>query len=114
MRYSGLSTHDLGQALAAEAEPVDYVAVGPIFPTKSKEDPDPVVGLEGARELRSRVAKPLVAIGGITLERAADVLATGVDGVAVISALKTLSGKASLESLASAWLSIPSKTKEEQ
>lgn len=104
----GLSTHDLRQARQAEAEPVDYVAVGPIFETKSKEEPDPVVGLEGARAVRALVKKPLVAIGGITLDRAADVLATGVDGLAVISALRPPPGGATRESVARAWLSIPS------
>jgi thiamine-phosphate pyrophosphorylase len=109
----GLSTHDLREAEEAEAEPVDYVAVGPIFETTSKDEPDPVVGLDGARAARAVVSKPLVAIGGITLELAADVLATGVDGVAVISALRAPS-VASLESLAKTWLSIPKTSKEER
>jgi thiamine-phosphate pyrophosphorylase len=109
----GLSTHDLREAREAEAEPVDYVAIGPIFVTTSKDEPDPVVGLEGALSARAVVSKPLVAIGGITLELAADVLATGVDGVAVISALRapTVEG---LESLAKTWLSIPKTSKEER
>jgi thiamine-phosphate pyrophosphorylase len=102
----GLSAHDVDQARRAEAEPVDYVAIGPVFETGSKASPGPVVGLEGARAAREVVAKPLVAIGGITLDRAASVLSTGVDGLAVISALRTTSEGRSLESVARTWLSI--------
>lgn len=110
----GLSTHDPDEARRAQAEPVDYVAVGPIFETKTKGEPGPVVGLEGARRARALLKKPLVAIGGITLERARDVLATGVDGLAVISALKARSGGENLESVARTWLSIASTSKEER
>ncbi len=86
-RLIGFSTHSLEQALRADALPVDYIAVGPVFPTRTKENPDPVVGLELIAAVRARVRKPLVAIGGITLETAPRVLAAGADAVAVISDL---------------------------
>ncbi|HET7291167.1 MAG TPA: thiamine phosphate synthase [Vicinamibacteria bacterium] len=83
----GVSTHDLAQAAAAAAEPVDYVAFGPVFATRTKQNPDPVVGLDGLRTARGAVDRPLVAIGGITRANAAEVAAAGADGVAVISYL---------------------------
>jgi thiamine-phosphate pyrophosphorylase len=84
----GFSTHGVGQAIAAAALPVDYIAIGPVFATSSKENPDPVVGLEGVRRVRAAVpAVTLVAIGGITAERARSVLEAGADSVAVIGAL---------------------------
>jgi thiamine-phosphate pyrophosphorylase len=81
----GISTHNLEQLKAAAATDADYIAVGPVFATKSKVQPDPVVGLELIREARRLTRKPLVAIGGITLERAGDVFRAGADSVAVIS-----------------------------
>lgn len=81
----GFSTHNPAQVAAAQAEPVDYVAFGPIFATATKTDTEPVVGLDGLREARRRTQKPLVAIGGIAAENAASVLAAGADAVAVIS-----------------------------
>lgn len=83
----GISTHDPGQVRAADGEPVDYVAIGPVFATQSKATPDPVVGLAGVREARRLTSKPLVAIGGITLANCAEVIAAGADSVAVISEL---------------------------
>jgi thiamine-phosphate pyrophosphorylase len=83
----GYSTHDLKQALAADSMPVDYIAIGPIFLTSTKEKPDPVVGLEALTFIKSQISKPLVAIGGITLERASSVLEAGADSLAVISDL---------------------------
>jgi thiamine-phosphate pyrophosphorylase len=83
----GLSTHGLAQLQVAAAEPVDYVAIGPVFPTRTKENPDPVVGLEMVRRARALTSLPLVAIGGITAENAAAVVEAGADGVAVISCL---------------------------
>lgn len=85
----GFSTHSVAQAIAAARMAVDYVAVGPIFETKSKEKPDPQVGLEGLRRVREAVGASvkLVAIGGVTRENAPAVLAAGADSVAVISAL---------------------------
>ena len=83
-RWVGVSTHNLAQFREASATSADYIAVGPVFPTASKENPDPVVGLELLREVRKLTTKPLVAIGGITLERAGDVFRAGADSVAVI------------------------------
>ena len=88
-RFVGVSTHKEVQLRAAELEPVDYIAIGPVFSTSSKENPDPVVGLEGVRLARSITRKPLVAIGGITLTTAAQVREAGADSLAVISAVFT-------------------------
>jgi thiamine-phosphate pyrophosphorylase len=84
-RWVGVSTHNLEQFRQAAATSADYIAVGPIFQTSSKANPDPVVGTGLLRLVRVLTEKPIVAIGGITLERAADVLAAGADSVAVIS-----------------------------
>jgi thiamine-phosphate pyrophosphorylase len=86
-RIVGISTHNEAQLRAADREPVDYIAIGPVFSTASKENPDPVVGLEGVRRARTLTQKPLVAIGGITLAAAAEVRNAGADSVAVISAI---------------------------
>ncbi|HWP85485.1 MAG TPA: thiamine phosphate synthase [Terriglobia bacterium] len=83
----GYSTHNRQQVERAAALPVDYIAIGPVFPTATKANPDPVVGLEGVREARSLTAKPLVAIGGISLATALSVLRAGADAVAVIGDL---------------------------
>jgi thiamine-phosphate pyrophosphorylase len=83
----GVSTHGEGQLLDAAASPVDYVAIGPVFATSSKQVPDPVVGLEGVRAARAITDKPLVAIGGITRANCAAVIEAGADSVAVISDL---------------------------
>jgi thiamine-phosphate pyrophosphorylase len=83
----GFSSHNVAQLCAAGGEPVDYVALGPVFPTGSKLNPDPTVGVEEIRRCRALVDKPLVAIGGITLANAADVLRAGADSVAVIAGL---------------------------
>jgi thiamine-phosphate pyrophosphorylase len=80
----GYSTHSVSQALEAERAPVDYIAVGPIFTTSTKENAAPVLGLDRLREICSRVHKPVVAIGGITLESAQGVLECGAASVAVI------------------------------
>jgi thiamine-phosphate pyrophosphorylase len=81
--WVGVSTHSLAQLDEADKSSADYIAFGPIFPTTSKENPDPVVGLDLLREARRHTRKPLVAIGGITLERAADTLRAGADSLAV-------------------------------
>ncbi len=86
-RIIGFSTHTLEQALEADSAPVDYVAIGPVFQTSSKERPDDIVGLETVAEVRRRIAKPVVAIGGVTLDSARAVVETGADSVAVISDL---------------------------
>lgn len=83
----GFSTHNRLQLMAGDREPVDYLALGPIFETRSKEKSDPVVGTETLRELRSLTQKPLVAIGGITRANALEVWQAGADSVAVISDL---------------------------
>ena len=82
--WIGTSTHNLEQFRRAAATSADYIAVGPIFPTTSKANPDPVVGLELIRQVRNLTEKPIVAIGGITVERAASVIEAGADCVAVI------------------------------
>lgn len=81
--WIGLSTHSLEQVRAAERTAADYLAVGPIFSTQTKETPDPVVGVEFIHKARGVTTKPLVAIGGITLERARSVYAAGADSLAV-------------------------------
>ena len=83
----GFSSHDAAQLSAAGGEPVDYVALGPVFATASKADPDPAIGIEEIGRCRPLVEKPLVAIGGITLENALEVLRAGADSVAVIAGL---------------------------
>jgi thiamine-phosphate pyrophosphorylase len=84
----GYSTHNLAQAITAAKMPIDYVAIGPVFSTTSKEDPDAVVGIDGVRRVREVVPnKPLVAIGGITRARAREVFAAGADSIACISEL---------------------------
>ena len=86
-RWLGVSTHNPEQLRDADLTSADYLAIGPVFATSSKENPDPVVGLEGVRRARALTRKPLVAIGGITLENARSVIEAGADSVAVISAL---------------------------
>lgn len=85
--WIGLSTHNEAQTRAANLEPVDYIAIGPVFATGSKANPDPVIGLDGVRRARALTGKPLVAIGGITADTAAAVIEAGADSVAVIGAL---------------------------
>ncbi|MGH9699252.1 MAG: thiamine phosphate synthase, partial [Candidatus Acidiferrales bacterium] len=82
--WVGVSTHSLEQLREADATSADYIAVGPVFPTQTKERPDPVVGVEFLRQARTRTQKPLVAIGGITIESAEQVYRAGADSVAVI------------------------------
>jgi thiamine-phosphate pyrophosphorylase len=65
----------------------DYLAIGPVFPTLSKANPDPIIGLDGVRQARALTRKPLVAIGGITRENCRSVMDAGADAVAVISDL---------------------------
>ena len=84
-RWVGVSTHNLEQFEKAAASSADYIAVGPVFQTSSKANPDPVVGTDLLRRVRALSEKPIVAIGGITLDRAAEVLEAGADSVAVIS-----------------------------
>jgi thiamine-phosphate pyrophosphorylase len=86
-RILGVSTHNEAQLIAADLTTADYLAIGPVYATGSKLDAEAVVGLAGVRQARALTHKPLVAIGGITLARAADVRAAGADSLAVISAL---------------------------
>ena len=84
----GFSTHSVEQAVAASSLPVDYIAIGPVFATYTKEDPEPVVGTEGVTAVREQIGDlPLVAIGGITYQNFYEVLQAGADSVAVISGI---------------------------
>jgi len=94
----GVSTHSIAQFRAALETSANYIAVGPVYPTLTKENPAPVVGLELVREARKLTDRPLVAIGGINHERAPEVIAAGADCVAVISALYPLPKKVDLAS----------------
>jgi thiamine-phosphate pyrophosphorylase len=82
-KWVGVSTHNLAQFRTAAVTSADYIAVGPIFPTSTKANPDPVVGIEFIRQVRTLTDKAIVAIGGITLEGAAGVIEAGADAVAV-------------------------------
>lgn len=84
----GFSTHSVAQAKAALDLPINYLAIGPIFPTSTKSNPDPAVGLDGLRDVRSEIGSfPLVAIGGIDRNNARSVLDAGADSLALISEL---------------------------
>jgi thiamine-phosphate pyrophosphorylase len=86
-RWLGVSTHNPEQLSEADRTSADYLAIGPVFSTSSKDKPDPVVGLEGVRRARALTRKPLVAIGGITRSNALSVIQAGADSVAVIGDL---------------------------
>lgn len=86
-RWLGISTHNPQQVAGAEKTSADYIAIGPVFATGSKANPDPVIGLQGVRAARSLTRKPLVAIGGITRRNCRSVIEAGADSVAVISDL---------------------------
>jgi thiamine-phosphate pyrophosphorylase len=83
-RIVGFSTHNLRQALEADRLPVDYIAVGPIFATSTKQNADPVIGLEGLAAISKVVHKAIVAIGGIRIENVPEVLNAGAHSIAVI------------------------------
>jgi thiamine-phosphate pyrophosphorylase len=83
----GVSTHNPEQVRVADRTSADYIAVGPVFATSSKANPDPVIGLEGVRQARALTRKPLVAIGGVTRANCGSVIEAGADAVAVISEL---------------------------
>ncbi len=97
----GFSTHVLEQVREADQSTANYIAFGPIYPTLSKKNPDAVVGLAGLREARKATRKPLVAIGGITLENARAVIEAGADSVAVI---RDLVGAAEIQTRARQFL----------
>jgi len=86
-RVLGVSTHNPDQVSAVAHAAVDYIAIGPVFATASKQNPDPVVGLDGVQAARRLTRKPLVAIGGITPGTAPAVMEAGADSIAVISAI---------------------------
>ncbi len=98
-RCLGVSTHNPEQLAEADKTSADYLAIGPVFATGSKANPDPVVGLEGIRRGRELTRKPLVAIGGITRANARSVIDAGADAVAVISDLLRDPGKSAEEFL---------------
>jgi thiamine-phosphate pyrophosphorylase len=100
----GFSTHNEEQLCAAREEPVNYLALGPIFGTSSKENPDPVVGIDELRRLRGFTVLSLVAIGGITRANALEVLAAGADSVAIIGDLIPQDG--SIHSRVREWVSV--------
>lgn len=85
--WLGVSTHNPEQVREADRTSAQYIAIGPVFATSSKANPDPVVGLEGLRRARELTHKPLVAIGGITRANARSVIEAGADSVAAISDL---------------------------
>jgi thiamine-phosphate pyrophosphorylase len=91
--WLGVSTHNPEQVSAADTTSADYIAIGPVFATASKANPDPVIGLEGVRRARALTRKPLVAIGGITRANCRSVIEAGADSVAVISDLLREPGK---------------------
>jgi thiamine-phosphate pyrophosphorylase len=98
-RIIGISVSTPDEAMAAEDAGADYVGVGPVFATLSKNDIGPVLGLDGLRKIREKVKIPIMAIGGISTTNAVDVISAGVDGVAVISAIAAAGdpGKAAAE-----------------
>jgi thiamine-phosphate pyrophosphorylase len=106
----GFSTHNRPQLLEGDSQPVDYLAIGPIFATRSKQNPDPVVGVDTLPELRAITQKPLVAIGGITRETARSVLDAGADSLAVVADLfPDPLTKPALRARAEEWLAICSR-----
>lgn len=88
-RWVGVSTHTLEQVREAGKTSADYIAVGPVFATSTKRNPDPIVGIDFIRRARQLTNRPLVAIGGITVERGAEVFRAGADSVAVARDLLT-------------------------
>lgn len=110
--WVGVSTHNMEQLRAADVTSADYIAVGPIFPTGTKANPDPVVGLEFLQAARQLTRKPLVAIGGITVESASAVFQAGADSVAVIRDLMAAKDPAARarEYLAVARLKLPGES----
>lgn len=103
----GYSTHNELQLRNAEPQPADYLALGPIFGTTSKDKADPVVGLQNLKNWRSLTSKSLVAIGGITLKTAQSVFEAGADSVAIIGGLFQEPGLQALRTAAEAWLTVP-------
>jgi thiamine-phosphate pyrophosphorylase len=86
-RWLGVSTHNPEQVAEADRTSGDYIAIGPVFATASKANPDPTIGLPGVRRARDLTRKPLVAIGGITRQNCSSIIEAGADSIAVISDL---------------------------
>ena len=86
-RWLGVSTHNPEQVAEADRTSADYIAIGPVFATASKANPDPIIGLAGVRRARELTTKPLVAIGGINRQNCLSVIEAGADSIAVISDL---------------------------
>src|SRR3982750_3408583 len=106
-RMLGFSTHNQAQLEASNAQPVDYVAFGPVFGTASKDRPDPTVGVDEVKRLRPLTPRPMVAIGGITRENAVQVLKAGADSGAVIGDLYPDNcSKPALRARAEEWMAI--------
>src|SRR6185312_5467409 len=97
--WLGVSTHNTKQLAEADKTSADYVAIGPVFETRSKANPDPVIGLDGVRQAKALTRKPLVAIGGVTRENCRSVIEAGADAVAVISDLIRARRKSAAEFL---------------
>ena len=89
--FIGISVESVADAIRAEAEGADYIGVSPVFATPTKNDTAPPLGLEGIRAIRAAVSLPLVGIGGIKAENAAEIIRAGADGVAVVSAIVSAS-----------------------
>jgi thiamine-phosphate pyrophosphorylase len=103
----GFSTHNRRQLVRADEEPVEYLSLGPIFPTTSKLKPDPVLGIDALRALRPLTRKPVVAIGGITLENAKQVFDAGADSVGIISGILPEGGdRRAIKRRAEEWLKL--------
>jgi thiamine-phosphate pyrophosphorylase len=103
----GYSTHNEHQLRSGDEQPADYLAIGPIFETGSKQNPDPVLGIDEMNRLRKLTSKPLVAIGGIRLEHAKALLEAGADSIAVISGLLTPGcSPISLRQRADEWMAV--------
>jgi thiamine-phosphate pyrophosphorylase len=109
-RWVGVSTHNPEQFRNAIGTSADYIAVGPIFPTSTKENPDPVVGLDLLRAVRPLTKKPIVAIGGITIESAEAVYRAGADSLAVV---RDLAGAANPGERAREYLAIAGRVRAE-
>lgn len=106
----GVSTHNQEQARAAVKGGADYIGFGPIFSTSSKDNPDPIVGLETLERITSEIAVPVVAIGGVSRSNVADVAAAGADAAAVISDVLTAADptQAGLD-IAAPFLALPAR-----
>lgn len=104
----GFSTHNRIQLERGNGEPIEYLSLGPIFATGSKDHPDPVLGTKGLQALRALTAKPLVAIGGITELNACEALEAGANSVAVISGLSGIDSahRAGMRRSAQHWIGL--------